>query len=174
MYSVRVSLYLNLTQCFWISGFLPYWDPEVMSLSPPRSYHQDLKKKLVEKLPYFNTTIYRCCYTHVSLITTKSTLQRCLVLPWPGSATVPNCTRLTQSSRFCFPLGAEGASSIHLFSGFSNAVQIQSNTAVVVVWMMCPALVTHTLKTPLFQENSNHKCRNVSPSHVHHCHSGMS
>lgn len=148
MYSVRVSLYLNFTQRFWISGF--DCNPEVKSLSPPRSYHPDLKKKkLVEKLPYFNTTIYRCCYVHVSLITTKSTLQRRLLLPWPGSATVPDCTRLTQSS--CFPSWAlRGADSIHLFSGFSNVVQIQRSTAV--VWMKCPALVTRTLKHPYFKK----------------------
>lgn len=133
------------------------------------------KKKLVEKLPYFNTTIYRCCYTHVSLMTTKSTLQRRLLLPWPGSATVPDSTSDPVLPFFCFPLpcGRLQQSFVLrlLFSSFfSNVVEIQSSTAVVVV-----SCLSHSQpKTPLFQENSNHKCRNVSPSHVHHCHGGMS
>lgn len=69
-----------------------------------------------------------------------------------------HCTRLYTSdpvlpfSVLLFLVGAEGACSVHLFSGFSNVVPIQSSTAVVVLWMKCPALVTPTLKHPYFKK----------------------
>ena len=91
----------------------------------------------MEKLPYFNTTIYRCCYTHVSLITTNSKD----VYFFPDVARPPYPTVLLFP---LFPVGAEGARGVHLFSltwcGFKAALQF------VVVWMKCPALVTRTLK----------------------------
>lgn len=81
-YSVRVSLYLKSHSVLLDSSHTDiqkWWVSHLHVLIT-----QTLKKKLVEESPYFNTTIYRCCYTHVSLITTKSTLQRRLLLPWPG------------------------------------------------------------------------------------------
>lgn len=133
-------------------------------------------KELVEKLPYLDTRIYCCCYTHVSLITTKNTLQRRLLLPWHGSATVPDCTRLTQYSHFCFPLlrGCWGRLpySLVLWFFYCGADSKQHCSCSCVNEVSC--LGHSHPKTPSFQENSNHKCRNVSPSHVHYCYGGMS
>lgn len=131
-----------------MSGFAPCWDPEVTSLSPPLSYHPDLKK-LVEKLPYFNTTIYWCCYTHVRLITTKNTLQRRLLLPRPGSAAVHDCAQsdlpfLFSSSSWVLRAPAGLICSLVFLT--------RRSTAVVVLWMKCPALVTPTLKHPYFKK----------------------
>lgn len=78
---------------------------------------------------------------------------------------------LTQSSQFLFPVGAAGTCSIHL-SLYRGAGSQQRWNCSFVNEVSC---LSHShLKTPLSQQNSNHKCRNVSPSHVHHCRGGMS
>lgn len=77
----------------------------------------------------------------------NNTLQRCLLLPWPGSVTIPDCICLTQSSHFCYPLLHGCWGHLQLFSGFQMWCRFK-----VVVWTKRPALVTPTpyfKKTPI-------------------------
>lgn len=68
-----------------------------------------------------------------------------------------HCTRLYPVLPFLLSsslwvLGAPAVFICSVFGFFSNVVEIQSSTAVVVVWMKCPALVTRTLKHPYFKK----------------------
>lgn len=55
MYSVGVSLYLNLTQCSWSSPLAEIQKLRVSRLHILITQTLKNKKKLVEKLPYFKT-----------------------------------------------------------------------------------------------------------------------
>lgn len=116
-------------------GFLPYCDPEVMSLSPPRSYHPDLKKRW-----------WRSCHILTRQFIDIATLMSAWLQQRVHSKDVYFFPDLVHTSDPVLPFLFSSSSWGRL--QYSFVLMWWRFTAVVVVWMKCPALVTHTLKTP--------------------------
>lgn len=130
-YSVRVSLYLKSH-----SVLLDSSHTDIQKWYPPRSYHPDLKKKAGGEVAIFE-------HNNLSML-----LHSCQ-LDYNKEYTPKTFTSsLTWSTRLDPVLPSVFSSSSWGRLQYSFVLTWWKFTAVVVVWMKCPALVTRTLKTP--------------------------